>query len=220
MGNRNVRVDAERFELSLGGLQIAAIVVGALGVLGLVFFLGFHAGERLGQRRAEAAHPVSLPELDAVTAAQKPLPANEVTFANDLPRAKPPAAPPPAPPKPAKPPEAAAAPPPAPPSAADAGNKPSKPPAVEPTAAPAKPPAASASWCIQLGASQNRAEAEELARRLQRLGSRIEEVDIPGKGHYFRVRVGRYADRATAERARSDVSRETGLTGNLIPPGG
>ncbi len=208
MGNRNVRAaqgDGERFELSLGGLQIASIVVGALGVLAIVFFLGFHTGERLGARRAEAARPVTLAQLDAVAAAQKPVPAGEVTFAAELPKAKPPAAPPPAPPKPAKAPEPApAAPPPAPPPASEA------PP----------PAAAPAGWTIQLGASQSRPEAEELARRLQRLGARIEEADIPGKGHYFRVRVGRYADRATAERAKADVSRETGLSGNLIPPGG
>jgi cell division septation protein DedD len=211
MGNRNARVGGERFELSLGGFQIAAIVVGSLVALGAVFFLGFHAGERLGLRRAEAARAPALRELDAVAAAQKPVPAGEVTFAAELPRAKPPAAPPPPPAKP-RPAEPAPTPPPPVPA-------PPATPVAESAASP-KPPPAGGSWSIQLGASQNRPEAEELAKKLQRLGARIEEADIAGKGHYFRVRVGRYADRPTAERARSDVARETGLSGNLIPPGG
>lgn len=207
MGNRNVRTP-ERFELSLGGFQIAAIVAGALVALGAVFFLGFHTGERLGLRRAEASRPSGLPELDAVAPAQKPVAPGELTYAAELPKAKPPAAPPPAPPKPPKPAEAAAPPaaPPGPPPAA----------AAEPDAAAP----ASTSWTVQIGASQNRTEAEELARKLQRLGARIEEADIPGKGHYYRVRLGRFPDRATAEKYRNDVSRETGLSGNVIPPGG
>lgn len=216
MGNRNVRGQGERFELSLGGFQIASIVVGALAALGAVFFLGLHTGERLGLRRAEAARPVSLPELDAVAATQRPVPPGEVTFAAELPRAKPPGAPPPAPPKPPKPAAAAVPTPAAPPAPAAAAE--TRPAAEAPPRPPA--PAAGSAWTIQLGASQNRAEAEELARRLQKLGSRIEEADIPGKGHYFRVRVGRYADRATAERAKGDVARETGLAGVLVPPGG
>jgi DedD protein len=216
MGNRNVRTP-ERFELSLGGFQIAAIVVGALVALGAVFFLGIHTGERLGLRRAEASRPSGLPELDAVAPAQKPVSPGELTYAAELPKAKPPAAPPPAPPKPAKPAEPAAVP--TPPAASPT------PPAAaatvpEPAPDAAKAPAGAGSWTVQIGASQNRAEAEELAKKLQRLGARIEEADIPGKGHYFRVRLGRFSDRATAEKYRSDVSRETGLAGNVIPPGG
>jgi cell division septation protein DedD len=71
---------------------------------------------------------------------------------------------------------------------------------------------------VQLGASQRREEAEALAHRVQGLGPRIEEADIPGKGHFFRVRVGRFESRADAERYRNDVTRETGISAAVIPP--
>jgi cell division septation protein DedD len=71
---------------------------------------------------------------------------------------------------------------------------------------------------VQLGASQRREEAEALAKKVQALGSRIEEADIPGKGHFFRVRVGRFETRADAEKYKADVVRETGIAGAVVPP--
>lgn len=209
MGNRNVRVE-ERFEVSLGGVQIAAIVVAALTSLVIVFFLGLHTGERLGARRAEASRPSGLPELEAVAPAQRPLAPGELTYAAELPRAKPPIAAPPAAPKP-RPAE-----PPPPSAAAEADTEPARPP---PVATPALA-APAGGWTVQLGSAQTRGEAEELARKLQRLGPRIEEADIPGRGHWFRVRLGRFPDRASAEKYKADVARETGLSGVLVPPGG
>jgi len=207
-GNTRVR---ERFELSLGGFQIAGIVVSALVALGLAFFLGFQVGRSVGERRAEALAPAGLPELDAA-AATRPAPAvapGEITFAQELPRAKPPAAPPPTPPKPATPP---------PPPASD----PAEPPAPKPelAAAPAEPEAEPlASWTVQLGAAQTRAEAEALAEGVRGLGPRIEEADVPGKGHWFRVRAGRFATRAAADKYRNDVQRETGIAAVVVPAG-
>jgi DedD protein len=229
MANGNVRT-RERFEVSLGGIQIASIVVGSLLLLGVVFFLGLEVGQRIGTRRAEALHPASLGDLDAATAPSPPVAGKDLTFPAELPRAKPPAPPPPRPSEPgaaASPPPTAAKPgpepvprPPPEPAAATAA-EPTPTSVSKPGASPAPVPAAEArsGWAVQLGASQRREDAEILARRVQALGPRIEEADIPGKGHFFRVRVGRLESRAAAEKYRSDVIRETGIAGAVIPPG-
>lgn len=216
MSRGNVRVQ-ERFELSLGGFQIAAIVVGALVALGAVFFLGLQAGQRIGARRAEAEHPASLVDLDAAAAPVQPPSGKGLTFPSALPKAKPPPPPPPRPAQPA-PATAEATPAPAQAPAAPASPEPAPPAAA---AAPSTPAAAPRSgWTVQLGASQRREEAEALARKIQGLGPRIEEADVPGKGHFFRVRAGRFDSKAAAEKYRSDVVRETGIAGVIVPPGG
>ncbi len=202
-GNAKIR---ERFELSLGGVQIAGIVVGSLVALGLVFLLGFQVGRSVGERRADALAPAPLPELDASGASGKTAPAvaaGDITFAQELPRAKPPAAPPP---KPATPPPPAVTSPPD-----DSSD------AASPAAPPQPTPEVEASWTVQLGAAQTRGEAEALAERVRGLGPRIEEADVPGKGHWFRVRTGRFDTRAAAEKYRNDVVRETGIAANVVP---
>jgi len=221
MGQGNVRVH-ERFEVSLGGVQIASVVVGALIALALVFVLGFQVGQRVGTRRAEAARPATLGDLDAASVTSTAPAGKGLTFSAELPRARP--APPPPRTPPAATAEPAAAPAPASPppaSPAPAAAQPAATPAAEaspPAAAPAPP--SRGGWTVQLGASQRREEAEALAHRVQSLGPRIEEADVPGKGHFFRVRVGRFDSRAEAEKYRSDVVRETGIAGALVPPPG
>jgi cell division septation protein DedD len=70
---------------------------------------------------------------------------------------------------------------------------------------------------VQLAASQDRAEAERLATRFAALNPRIEEADVPGKGRFYRVRVGAFDSREAAERYREDVARETGAKGFVTP---
>jgi len=224
MASGNVRM-RERHELTLDGWQIASIVAGSLVSLSLVFVLGLRAGERVGARRAEAARPASLGDLDAAAAKPAPATDRDLTFPAELPRAKPPAPPPAAPRQaaPASPPANTPAPQAAPPPAAASAP-------VQPAAAPASTagsaadavinaPEAARSFTVQLGATQRREEAESLARKVQPFGPRIEEADVPGKGHFFRVRVGRFATKAAADKYRSDVARETGIAGAVIPPG-
>ncbi|HET6440087.1 MAG TPA: SPOR domain-containing protein [Anaeromyxobacter sp.] len=215
MAHENVRV-RERYELTLDGRQIASIVAGSLVALGLVFALGLRAGERVGSRRAEAARPASLVDLDAAAARPAPPSDRDLTFPAELPRAKPPAPPPPAAPRPA--PAAAANPPPPEPSPLAAA-APAQPAPADPSPdAEAATPLARA-FTVQLGAAQRREEAEILARKVQALSPRIEEAEVPGKGHFFRVRVGRFTTKAAADKYRADVIRETGIAGVVIPPG-
>lgn len=194
--------------MSLGGIQIASIVVSAVAVLGVVFFLGLEVGQRVGTRRAEAARPASLGDLDAAAAASPG--GKDLTFPAELPRAKPSTPPPPRTAQAAAPTEELAA---SPPSATPAPE-----PAESSHGAAAGTSPSRGGWTVQLGASQRREEAEALARKVQGLGPRIEEADIAGKGHFFRVRVGRFETRAEAEKYRGDVVRETGITAVLVPP--
>jgi DedD protein len=230
MRDGNARVK-ERFVLALDGLQIASIVVAALIVVGAVFALGLSVGQRLGSRRAEAVRPAELSALDSVPAPARATPGKDITFAAELPRAKPPAVAPPSAVRPAQPgadaaPEAPtpASPAAAPPSpttstaAATAPSAPATPPASQKLAPPPATPARAA-FTVQLGASQRREEAEALARKVQSLGPRVEEADIPGKGRFYRVRVGRFETKAEAEKYRADVVRETGLPALTVAAG-
>jgi cell division septation protein DedD len=68
-------------------------------------------------------------------------------------------------------------------------------------------------WCVQLAAVRDRAEAERIAAKWKSASPRIESADVPGKGRYFRVRVGSFETKEVAERYLRDFSRETGAKG-------
>jgi cell division septation protein DedD len=69
---------------------------------------------------------------------------------------------------------------------------------------------------LQLGASQKREEAEALARKVKSFGPRVEEAEIPGKGRFFRIRVGRFDSKEAAEKAHADLKRETGVSSMTV----
>lgn len=218
----NVR-GRERVELSLDGRQIAGIVVGALVLLGVVFVLGLNVGRQAARRDAEA---VRAPDgLDALDRAAPPAAPRAETFTyHDKLTTERPVAPPPAAPA-AVPAAASAAPAPAAPAAtasAPPGERPPEPaapqrPAAERAPPPAPAPAATASaFTIQLGAAQDRAEAERLAGRYRTYRPRIEAGEVGGK-RWYRVRVGAFATKAEAERYLKDLVRETGAKGFVAP---
>lgn len=79
-----------------------------------------------------------------------------------------------------------------------------------------KPPtetAADGSWTIQLSAYQDRAEADRFAAGLRDKGYApyIVEAAIPGKGTWFRVRMGRFGSKDAASRYMDDFKRETAM---------
>lgn len=212
-GNLRVR-PREKLQLSLDGKQVASIVVGALVVLGVVFVLGLNVGKQLGVRRGEAERAGDLDALDRAPAAPPAKP-EPLTFHDRLTKEKP--APPPPPDTPPVP--APAAPParPAPAGQAVAPPPPESPPA--PVAEPEPPPKPTPlkPWTVQLAASEDRAEAERLAARFAALNPRIEEAVVPGKGRFFRVRVGSFDTKDAAQRYLRDVARETGAKGIVAP---
>lgn len=208
MPDPNARVrPREKFELSLDGPQVASIVVGALVILGVVFVLGLNVGRQIAVRRAEAARAGDLEALDRPPAPAAPVKDESLTFHDRLTRETP--APPP--PKPA----ATSAPVPATPAPVAAPTPtPAPPPAAPPDPEPAPP---SKPWTVQLAAAQDRGEAERIAGKLGHLNPRIEEADVPGKGRFYRVRVGGFDSREDAERYLRDVARETGAKGFVTP---
>jgi cell division septation protein DedD len=82
---------------------------------------------------------------------------------------------------------------------------------------PAPPPRPAKPWTIQLAAAHDRAEAERVAARFAALNPRIEEADVPGKGRFWRVRIGAFDTREAAERYLRDAGRETGAKGFVAP---
>jgi cell division septation protein DedD len=231
MRDENVR-PSEKFELSLDGRQIASIVVGALVILGVVFVLGLNVGRQVAVRQAEVARSGDLDALDRppapaptsaldgatltfhdrltkgraapeLAAAAAPVPATKAAIAETIatPAATPAAAP-----------------------ASTATSVASPTPTPSPTATKsavtpdgAKASAADAvrggAYTIQVGAAQERSDAERLATRLRTYRPRVEPAEVDGKGRWYRVRVGSFASRDEAERTRKDVARATGVSG-------
>lgn len=87
--------------------------------------------------------------------------------------------------------------------------------AAQPAAKPAIAPPQGPSFTVQVASLPNRAEAEALAARLRKQGLSpwVAEADIPGKGTFYRVRVGRFSSREQAVRYLEDLKRETRMDG-------
>jgi cell division protein FtsN len=94
-------------------------------------------------------------------------------------------------------------------------------PLAEPQApAPAPAPAgAVVPYTVQVLATRNKAEAEDLRAQLVRrsIGAFISAVEEAGT-RWYRVRIGRYDDLAAARAMESRVRREMGLTQAYIVP--
>jgi DedD protein len=244
-GNRPTR---ERFEFSLDARQVAAVILGSLGALGLAFFLGHALGQRVTERpaavvRAPAA-PAPADPLAVLDQAPRPdggeVPA-QLSFHETLTSARPPQDKlPPAPKVAAAPPTeakgnpvVAALPPPPPspsvpvaavalaPAAAKAASSTADAPPAKPVAAvppPSKPavataPAGKGAWVVQVGSTQDRIEAERIAARFATRGARVMAADVPGKGRWYRVRLGSFETREAADRYLRDLERGTGAKG-------
>ena len=272
-GNRPAR---EKFEFSLDARQVAGVILGSLGALGLAFFLGHALGQRVAERppaEARPAAPVPPPSdpLAALDQAPRPdggEPSAPLSFHEALTSARPPpdrlppapkaqvapaaasearkapVAPAPdvkktpvvVPPAPSQvsasvPPASAAAPEPGPgPTGPTGGPAPATgaipavvarpPPAPAPVAAAKAAPATSTkvastrgAWVVQVGSTQERFEAERIAARFASRGARVTVADVPGKGRWYRVRVGSFDTREAADRYLRDLERTTGAKG-------
>jgi cell division septation protein DedD len=69
---------------------------------------------------------------------------------------------------------------------------------------------------VQVAATPSRADADRLAKKLEAYGPRIEPTDVPGKGRYWRVRLGAFDTRAEAERFLKSYATRTGSTGLVV----
>jgi len=180
-------------EIQLSGKQIVFLFMATTVVSVVIFLCGVLVGRGVQiQRAAEAEHVASDPTAAApagapATAAEPG--AETLTYPQRLEGDQPVAeqlAPPPAP-RPAPPEPAAAAP-------ADDG------------------------WVLQITALRDRDAAEALVKRLTDKGYPAFLVDpVPGEpAALHRVRIGRYADRAEAERIARQLEREEQFTPLII----
>jgi cell division protein FtsN len=64
-----------------------------------------------------------------------------------------------------------------------------------------------------VGSTQDRFEAERIAARLASRGAKVSAADVPGKGRWYRVRVGSFATREEADRYLRELERSTGSRG-------
>ncbi|BDG06376.1 SPOR domain-containing protein [Anaeromyxobacter oryzae] len=85
--------------------------------------------------------------------------------------------------------------------------------AARAAASPGRPAGSGGGYTVQLAAAQSRADADRLAAKYPRLSPRVEVAEVPGKGRVYRVRAGRFPDRAAAERYLKSAVRETGAKG-------
>jgi cell division septation protein DedD len=72
------------------------------------------------------------------------------------------------------------------------------------------PPKHLGDYTVQVGASQDRAEAGRIEQRARAAGLKpyVVEADLGKKGIWYRVRVGAFKDKEAADRYRKDVQRE------------
>ncbi len=212
----------EKYDLSLDSRQVVSLLAAGIVVLGAVFTLGVLVGQKLaGSQRTDRA-PDLLSALDQKSAAlERARAAPALTFQEELTadagnaqaaaKAKPEAV------AKAEAPKAGEKKPETSPKPADAGAIATRtaPPAT-PAAAPAaaKPPSGAVpggAFTLQLGASPNREDAERMVSRLREKGYApyITTTEVPGKGTYYRVRMGSFATREAATRYLEDFKRET-----------
>ncbi|MBI5070698.1 MAG: SPOR domain-containing protein [Deltaproteobacteria bacterium] len=64
------------------------------------------------------------------------------------------------------------------------------------------------SFCVQIAATQSEAEAQRLQKRHAAEGARVAVAEVPGKGTWYRVRVGAYPTREEAEKRRAALAQK------------
>jgi len=205
----------ERRQFSLDDRQAVALAICALLLLSGVFSLGVLIGRRTAPEIDSGAGGLAALDAAARTPSPHPEPARAVAppvaAATPLPQ---PAAEKPAPVR-------AATVIPAPPWPSVVAAAPSRPVQVAPAppAALAPPPRDLGAFTVQVGASQDRAEAARLQNRVRSSGLRpyVVEARLGAKGTWYRIRVGAFQDRESAMRFRKDVERELRTVAVVMP---
>jgi DedD protein len=79
--------------------------------------------------------------------------------------------------------------------------------------------AANGGFTLQVSASQSREEADRFVKRLRERGYApyVVTAEVLGKGTWFRVRMGRFADKEGAARYLADFKRETRMDAFIAP---
>ncbi len=96
---------------------------------------------------------------------------------------------------------------------------PKQPPAPEKKTAPAKQATSSKlRYTIQVSSHPERGAAEEEVRRMKQNGfaAFIVSSELPGKGTWYRVRVGSFANRDAAEKLQKNIQTKVGISSMVV----
>ncbi len=194
-----------------GGIISKVFIIPAgVVVIIAVFLAGYFVGKRQAVRTAEAEKPPALPEVLSQYVPDKAeftfyktlTDKGEKSVSIDLKTRPLPQEKDPDPAAPSK-------------SSAPAARPPK--PAAQ-TAKKENPPAAAASskvrYSIQVGSYEDKAMAEEDAREMKKKGydAFVVSADIPEKGTWHRVRIGRFPNKQAAERLANELKSKEGVT--------
>lgn len=221
----------DRVELSLDGRQIFLVFAGAAVTLTFVFVLGIVVGKRLQGEALPQVQTDPLALLDQLSAGEQDQtealsfpealtggrPTTKDRHAQVTPSAALAAAPGPAPalaPMPAPVPAAVPAPAPAelrPQPKAGEGTRTMPVAALTAPTAAGKP--AAGGYTLQVSAFQNRGEAQQFLRQLESRGLRpqLVQAEVPERGTWYRVRLGRYQTWEQAVAAKTQFERSNGV---------
>jgi cell division protein FtsN len=86
-------------------------------------------------------------------------------------------------------------------------------PAPKGTAAAPRGAAPKGAFSVQVGSTQDRFEAERIAARFASRGPKVSVAEVPGKGRWYRVRLGSFESREAADRYLKELERSTGAKG-------
>jgi DedD protein len=216
----------EKIQVTIDDRQVAALAVGALLLLAGMFALGLLVGIQMARRAPQPVPAGDLAALDEQRAeAQRragPQDAPPTQPARNAPSGT--AAPPAAVSESGHPTEQKRHDPrptkdvPAPPATVNIAPPPASTLREAPAAFP-EPPKDLGKFTVQLGASQDPSDAAQLASRAGAVGLKayVAEARIRGKGTWYRVRVGSFPDKASADRFRRDVERELRAPAAVMP---
>jgi len=202
----------QRAEIPLEQRKPIAVAICSLALLGAIFTLGVSIGRRTASPPAPA-HAGDLAALDAqarTTAPAHPEPPPSKATA--------PALEAPAKPEPVR----VASIVPAPPAKVATVVTPPPPRALQvppPPVALTPPPRDLGTYTVQIGATQERGDAARLEGRARSAGLKayVQEADLGARGSWYRVRVGAFRDRDSADRFRKDVERELRVAAVVMP---
>jgi len=195
----------DKVELTLDGRQVFFLFFGGAVVACLLFVSGILVGKRMEARALAMTPPHEADPLAALDQLGDVDPADEAltyhkTLSGKQPRVEPPS--------PAPKPAAESSRPSPSPDGARKGERPA--PAV---AAPAAPRPAGDRYTLQLSAFADKSDADEFMRKVQALGYKpfVVASEVPGRGMFYRVRVGDYGSRQAAADAKGDIEKKQHL---------
>lgn len=211
----DLRRGTTRYEFSADSRQFALLLgVAALFVV-VVFFSGVLVGNLIVKRQGKAPTPAVSQDFEAALQEPPSAESEPPNLAGESAAAPTPSERPPAPPVPVQPEPTA-------PAVAPAASPPPPPPVARPQARvipPARPAPVSsgAHYAVQVGAFQDRASAERMAKSLKAKGldAFVVAAQLRG-GTWYRVRVGRYSGESDAQATYRRLAAEQGIRGMIV----